>query len=169
MQIQDYPAELRPFLAGAELYDSSWHSNARTFYVPPDYYLKIDERGELEREAGMTAWFHRQGLSPQVVKFLSRDRDYLLTRRASGETALPFWTIRKSCAGFWPEPCGSSMGFPRRDCPAPPGWSGTWPLRRIGTGDTGTNPFYCRNSPFPPGKRPGTSCRPRNTGLWPIP
>ena len=90
MQIQDYPAELRPFLAGAELYDSSWHSNARTFYVPPDYYLKIDERGELEREAGMTAWFHRRGLSPQVVKFLSRDRDYLLTRRAPGETAPAF-------------------------------------------------------------------------------
>ncbi len=88
--LEEFPAELHPFLAGAEFRDSSWHSNARTFYVPPDYYLKIDEQGELEREAGMGKWFFRHGLGPEVVMSLSRDRDYLLTRRAPGETALAF-------------------------------------------------------------------------------
>ena len=34
--LEEFPAELHPFLAGAEFRDSSWHSIALTFYVPPE-------------------------------------------------------------------------------------------------------------------------------------
>lgn len=84
LSLQSLPAELHPFLAGAELYDSSCRSNARTLYIAPDYYLKIDGRGELKREAQMTDWFYHRGLGPEVVQYLSRDRDYLLTRSVPG-------------------------------------------------------------------------------------
>lgn len=82
---QDFPAELRPLLSKAELYDSSCHSNARTLFIAPDFYLKIDERGELKREAQMAAWFHRRGLGAEVVQYISRGRDYLLTRSLPGQ------------------------------------------------------------------------------------
>lgn len=84
LPLQNFPAELHPYLADAELYDSSCHSSARTIYIAPDYYLKIDGRGELRREARMTGWFHRRGLGPEVVQYLTRDRDYLLTRSVPG-------------------------------------------------------------------------------------
>lgn len=90
ISIQDFPPELHPFLSGADVYDSSSSSSARTLYIDPDYYLKIDERGALRQEALMTDWFHRRGLAPEAVCCLSVDRDYLLTRRAPGEDCLAF-------------------------------------------------------------------------------
>lgn len=88
ISLSEFPAELRPFLAGAELFDASGHSGAQVLYAVPDYYLKIHERGELEQEAQNADWLFRQGLGPQVVRYLSGDRDYLLTRRAEGQNGL---------------------------------------------------------------------------------
>ena len=85
LSLNDFPKELHPYLVGVDLYDSSCHSNAQTLYLPPDHYLKIDASGELAREAMMTQQFHRCKLGVEVVKYLSTDRDYLLSEAAKGE------------------------------------------------------------------------------------
>lgn len=90
IDLRDFPAQLHPFLRGADVYDSSSHSNAAVLFIAPDHYLKIDSRGELERESLMTDWFHRRGLGPEIVRYLSADRDYLLTRRVPGEDCLAY-------------------------------------------------------------------------------
>lgn len=90
LKIQDFPAELHPFFAEAEVYDSSSNSCASVLYLCPGYFLKIDGRGELEREALLTARFHSMGLGPEVVRYLPGDRDYLLTRCIPGEDCLSY-------------------------------------------------------------------------------
>lgn len=88
IDLRNFPAELRPFLADADIYDSSSHSSATVLFIEPDHYLKIDSRGELKQEALMTDWFHRRGLGPEIVRYLCADRDYLLTRSVPGEDCL---------------------------------------------------------------------------------
>ena len=81
----DFPKELHPYLAGIDLYDTSCHSNAQTLYLPPNHYLKIDAAGELAREAMLTRYFHERGLGVEVIQYLSKDRDYLLSKAAAGQ------------------------------------------------------------------------------------
>lgn len=90
LPIQDLPSELHPFLSNAELYDSSASSNASVLYIHPEYFLKIDGCGELKQEALLTEQFHRRGLGPAVVRYLSEDRDYLLTKAVPGEDCLAY-------------------------------------------------------------------------------
>lgn len=90
IDLRDIPATLHPFLADADVYDSSSHSSAIVLFIEPDYYLKIDSHGALEREALMTAWFHRRGLGPEIARYLRADKDYLLTRSVPGEDCLAY-------------------------------------------------------------------------------
>ena len=84
----DLPHELAPLLSGARIYDSSSSADARVYFLDKDegYYLKRAARGELAREAQLTAFFHSLGLGPQVVRYASTDtHDLLLTVRLNGE------------------------------------------------------------------------------------
>lgn len=81
----DFPKELHPYLMNTDIYDTSCHSNAQTLYLQPDHYLKIDDSGELAREAILTRLFHERGLGVNVVEYLSTDHDYLLTQAALGQ------------------------------------------------------------------------------------
>lgn len=90
LTIQDFPAELHPFLSGAECYDSSSSSNAKVLFLSPKYFLKIDSCGELKQEALLTDLFHRRDLGPEVILYLSKDRDYLLTRAIPGEDCVAY-------------------------------------------------------------------------------
>ena len=84
---EDFPAELREILCGADIYDSSCSPDARVYFVDKGkgYYLKVAASGTLSREAKMTEYFHSIGLGVRVISYVSSERDYLLTERALGE------------------------------------------------------------------------------------
>ena len=86
----DFPEELRMYTEGAHLSDSSSHSRARVLYLDSGYYLKIDQKGKLEREARIATWFEQEGMGTPVILYLSTDKDYLLTKEAIGQDALAF-------------------------------------------------------------------------------
>ena len=86
----DFPEELRMYIEGAHLSDSSSHSGARVLYLDSGYYLKIDQKGRLEREASIASWFEQEGMGTPVILYLSTDEDYLLTKEAIGQDALAF-------------------------------------------------------------------------------
>ena len=87
--LADFPEELHPWLAGASIYDSSCSRQARVLFIDREdgYFLKRAPEGTLEREALLNAYFHRKGLSAEVVLYLARrdGADWLLTRRVRGE------------------------------------------------------------------------------------
>ena len=81
------PRELERFTEGAKIYDSSSSPQARVYFIDKDggYYLKTAEKGELEREAKLTRYFHEKGLSASVLAYVSADIDFMLTERVRGE------------------------------------------------------------------------------------
>lgn len=85
--VEDYPAELCSFLTGAKLYDSSCSPEAQVIFIDKDggYFLKSAPKGVLEREAGMTKYFHGKGLAANVLAFISNERDWLLTDKIHGD------------------------------------------------------------------------------------
>lgn len=87
LDIGAYPTEFIPILKGARLYDSSSSKLARVIFIDKDggYYLKSAEKGTLKREAELADYFHRLGLTSNVLGYLSLDRDWLLTERVRGE------------------------------------------------------------------------------------
>lgn len=88
LTISQFPEELRIYTEKATLYDSSSHSGATVLYLDTGYYLKIDQKGKLAREAQCAKWFDKQGLGVPVLTYISQDRDYLLTKEASGISGL---------------------------------------------------------------------------------
>ena len=82
-----FPRELERFLSGAAFYDSSSSPEARVYFIDKDggFYLKTAEKGALEREAELTEYFHAKGLSPEVLAYVSAERDFMLTERVCGE------------------------------------------------------------------------------------
>jgi kanamycin kinase len=59
LELSEYPAELRSFLSGAKLYDSSCSEQAKTVFIDKDggYFLKSAPKGALKREEVMTRYF----------------------------------------------------------------------------------------------------------------
>lgn len=82
------PCELGSFMEGAQIFDSSCSPEARVYFIDKGegFYLKRSALGTLETEAKMTEYFHRKGLSAEVLSYV-RDGgyDWLLTSRVSGE------------------------------------------------------------------------------------
>ena len=58
------------------------------FDVDGGLYLKTDAPGRLAREATMQAYLHEKGFAPEVLAYETGARDFLLSRRARGETAI---------------------------------------------------------------------------------
>ena len=90
IHIRDFPPELHGLLQAGELYDSSCSPGARTLYCDAGYYIKTADRGELAPEAAFGKLFHALGLGVEVMEYLSRDRDYLVTRSAGGDDLTHF-------------------------------------------------------------------------------
>ena len=90
IHLQDYPSELRPLLLGAKLYDSSCSAEAKVIFIDKDcgYFLKSAPKGILEREAVMTRYFHSKGLATEVLEYLPRERDWLLTVKIPGSDGI---------------------------------------------------------------------------------
>jgi kanamycin kinase len=87
LELSEYPAELRSFLSGAKLYDSSCSEQAKTVFIDKDggYFLKSAPKGSLKREEAMTRYFHGKGLSAEALAYVSGERDWLLTRKIPGD------------------------------------------------------------------------------------
>lgn len=81
------PQEIQSFISGVNIYDSSSSPEAKVYFIDKDagYYLKCAAFGKLEKEAKMTQYFHRKGLSGQVLAYTSNDHDWLLTSAVKGE------------------------------------------------------------------------------------
>ena len=83
-----FPDEVRDYLRGADVYDSSCSEEARVYYIDRDggMFLKRYSAGRLKAEAAMTAYYHSLGLSAEVLSYVNTEAyDYLLTRRIPGE------------------------------------------------------------------------------------
>lgn len=83
----DLPPELNSLIAGARIWDSSCSPEARVYYVEREggCFLKIAEQGSLQREATITEYFYKRGLSAEVMYYGSGERDFLVTSRIFGE------------------------------------------------------------------------------------
>lgn len=90
IRVSDLPDELHEILGSGTLYDSSCSPHARTLYCDTGYYIKSDRPGSLAREAELGRLFHRLGLGVEVVRYISADRDWLVTRSAPGEDLTHF-------------------------------------------------------------------------------
>ncbi len=79
-----------PFLSDAQLYDSSSSADARVIYIHKEagYFLKSASKGTLQREATLTAWFHKKGLAADVLAYISCDMDWMLTEEVRGDDCL---------------------------------------------------------------------------------
>ena len=84
---KDIPSEFMRVIGGADVYDSSCSPEARVYFIDRDggYYLKRSAVGTLKKEAELNAYFHKKGLGPEVLGYISADRDWLFTRSVVGE------------------------------------------------------------------------------------
>ena len=82
-----FPEELRSFVGGFSLYDSSCSQDARVWLLEGKerFFLKSAAAGTLKTEADMTRYFHRKRLGAEVIRYLSAEQDWLLTRAVPGE------------------------------------------------------------------------------------
>lgn len=82
-----FPEELRSFVSGFSLYDSSCSKEARVWMLEGKerFFLKSAAAGALKTETDMTRYLHSKGLGAEVLSYLSGERDWLLTRAVPGE------------------------------------------------------------------------------------
>lgn len=117
------PANIRPLLNKAVIYDSSCSEDARTLLIEGSSkaYLKISKRGCLERECEMTRFLQRQhGAAPYVIAYESdRDYDYLVTEAIAGEdgTAEAHTSNPAQLAGVFGENLRMLHSLPTEGCP----------------------------------------------------
>ena len=88
INLRDFPKDFHYYLKRGEVFDSSCSPEAKVYFLNVDggLYLKTSKRGSLKKEALMDDYFYRKGLgAPEVVAYLSGERDWLLTGRVEGE------------------------------------------------------------------------------------
>ena len=86
-KMAEIPVEYHPLFEGNNIYDSSCSPFAKVYYIEKDggYFLKRSEKGSLEKEALLTSYFAKKGLSAKVCSYISEGEDWLLTERVRGE------------------------------------------------------------------------------------
>lgn len=84
------PDELIKWIGNSLIYESSGQSGARTVYIDRDEgaYLKIADCGALLHSSQMQIYFSEHKLSSPVLKYLSTDRDYMITARLKGDNGI---------------------------------------------------------------------------------
>ncbi len=85
IDIMNYPKALHKFFQSGCVFDCSGNSSAKTFFCDSGYYVKMDDRGELAREAALGRMFHKIGFGVEIIDYLSADKDYLVTKSAIGK------------------------------------------------------------------------------------
>jgi kanamycin kinase len=84
------PYELIKWIGNAPIYESSGESVARTVYIDRDggAYLKIAVCGSLLLSSQLQTYFSKHKLSSPVIRYLSTDRDYLITAPIKGNDGI---------------------------------------------------------------------------------
>lgn len=90
IKIEEFPKELHSIFEGAKVYDSSCSLAMKVLYSDLGYYVKIGEKGKLQKEAELVRLFEQKGMGPEMVSYISADKDYMVTREAKGEDALHY-------------------------------------------------------------------------------
>lgn len=87
INLDEIPSIFHPYLEGADIYDSSCSREARVYYIDRDggYFLKSAPKCSMELEAAMGQFFHSKGLASEVVRYISLEKDWLLSKRVKGE------------------------------------------------------------------------------------
>lgn len=90
VRYEDFPERFFDIIKDADVYDSSCSPEAKVFYIDKSqgFYLKRSARGTLEKEALMTDYFYKKGLSAEVLGYISDEYDWLLTQRVKGEDCI---------------------------------------------------------------------------------
>ncbi|MBQ3708215.1 MAG: phosphotransferase [Clostridia bacterium] len=83
----DTPPEAADLLGTSPVYDSSCSDAARVYFIDRDggFFLKRAAKGTLAEEASLTRVFADAGCGPEVLLYVSREHDWMLTRRVPGE------------------------------------------------------------------------------------
>jgi len=83
----EMPQDIRHFVSSANIYDSSCSPEANVYFIDKGngYYLKCSGKGMLEKEFKMTEYFYSKGFGAEVLNYISKDRDWLLTASVIGE------------------------------------------------------------------------------------
>ena len=87
IDISEYPSQLHTYFYNADIYDSSCGENSQVLYSSADYYIKIAPKGSLAREAAVIDYFYDNGIGAELVKYISAEKDYMVTRPAPGQDA----------------------------------------------------------------------------------
>lgn len=115
------PEEIGRLCDGVRIYDSSSSPEARVYFIDRDngLYLKIGEAKSLEKEAMMTDYFHKKGLSAEILSYISGENDILLSRAVVGEdcTALKYLSEPKRLATLMGEKLRQLHETDFSDCP----------------------------------------------------
>ena len=122
----NFPADYRPLLNGAPIYDSSCSPAAKVYYIDRDggYFLKTQPvaKGSLRAEAEKARFFHGKGLGAEVLSYQTvGDADWLLTRRVPGEdcTHAAYLSDPVRLARLYGELLRRLHEMPTEGCPAP--------------------------------------------------
>ncbi|MBQ9151570.1 MAG: aminoglycoside 3'-phosphotransferase, partial [Clostridia bacterium] len=119
-----FPADYRPLLTGAPVYDSSCSPQAKVYFIDRDggYYLKSQAAGSLRLEAEKTRFFHEKGLGAEVLSYATvGETDWLLTRRVAGEdcTHAAYLAEPERLCDLLAEVLRHLHSLPTEGCPAP--------------------------------------------------
>ena len=87
-----YPKSLQEIIKNSKVYDSSSSPEARVIFIDKEdgFFLKTAPKGMLRKEAEMTEYFNKLGLSASVLEYLSDEEDFLLTNKIKGEDCTYF-------------------------------------------------------------------------------
>jgi len=88
LELKDFPCELHAYIDGAIANDFSSSPGAKAYRLQKGakaWYLKVAPSGSLESEARMFAYFWAKALSPKLVLYRTKDRDYMLTEALRGQ------------------------------------------------------------------------------------
>ena len=93
LDINLMPDEIKSYLTGAKIYDSSFNVRAKTYFIDRDngYYLKIAPKNTLEHESSMMKYFHGKGMTARLCVYISdnnTDNDYMLMEAVKGESCI---------------------------------------------------------------------------------
>ncbi|MBQ1251122.1 MAG: aminoglycoside 3'-phosphotransferase, partial [Clostridia bacterium] len=71
IRLSDFPECFHPLLQDAAIFDSSSSPQARVWFIDKEngYYLKKSAKGTLCREAEMTRYFYKMGLTAEVLAY----------------------------------------------------------------------------------------------------
>ncbi|MBR6801005.1 MAG: phosphotransferase [Eubacteriaceae bacterium] len=85
-----FPESIIPYLTDCDIYDSSCHSEAKVYYSSKGYFIKTAPKGTLFTEAENAKAFYEKGVGVKVIRYVSEEKDYLVTQKAVGEDLTHF-------------------------------------------------------------------------------